>query len=150
MPLDIINEIRPKKEQRQTFRERVLFVFGAICPVVLLLIAVAWSTKAHAEPVSVYTAEVDGVRLRLLDVPCTDNTSLMLISTAPPQLRSGWKASSSDWRMQSGKWETYPGCWLLVPAEVAGAPDDVFVLVFADGATGQVLKRDLLKKPSGI
>ena len=69
MPLDIIDEIRPKKEQRQTFRERVLFLFGAICLVVLLLIAVAWSTKAHAAPKFEADSE-GGVRVVLHDEPC--------------------------------------------------------------------------------
>lgn len=138
------------RAERRSIRQWAFLAFCAICGLALLLLAIGGcASKAYADPVTVYSSELDGVRLRLLDSPCTDNTSLMLISTAPPTLRSGWKASSSDWRMPNGQWETFAGCWLLVPKDVAGAPDDVFVLVFADGATGQVLKRDLLKKKTG-
>lgn len=147
MPLEILDEIRPRKDERRSFWKLAFLAFCFLCGLGLFLSAIK---AVGAEPITVYSAEVEGVRLRLLDSPCTDNTSLMLISTAPESLRSGWKASSSDWRMQDGSWKRFDGCWLLVPAAVAGAPDDVFVLVFSDGATGQVLKGDLLKKPSGI
>lgn len=146
MPLEIFDEVRPRKEERAKLRWSVLL--GIVC-LIALFIAAAWPTQANAEPVTVYSAEQDGVRLRLLDAPCTDNTSLMLISTAPVALQSGWRASSSDWRMQSGQWETFSGCWLEVSAEEAGAPDAVFVFVFSDRTTGSVLKRDFLKKRTG-
>lgn len=147
------NHNEDAKNQRAALRKLVMQAYtalGLLCIGLLLLLAVTWPTKAHAETVPpVYYAEHNGVRLRLLPSECVDPTSIMLIATAPPQFQRGWKSSSSDWRQPDGSWATWSGCWLLVPKEVAGAEDDVFVLVFADGATAQVLKRDLLnKKPS--
>jgi hypothetical protein len=67
--LEIIDEIRPRKQERSTFRERVVFWFGIACLVLLVGIA----TNAYAAPLFKNTGN-DGkpISLRLLDTPCTN------------------------------------------------------------------------------
>jgi len=121
---------------------------------VIVLIAgiVLYAAKsAFAETViPTHVIEHDAVKMRMLPTACADPTSLMLaIQLSPPQYHARWKATSSDWRMKDGSWQTFPGCWLEVSRDEVGAPDDVFFFVFSDGATGQVLKGELLK-PKGM
>ena len=110
-----------------------------------LLAIVAFA--AHGTEIPVHVVENPQVKMRLLKGPCEDPASLVLISQAPPQFQTGWKAISSVWLTQSGAWQEFAGCWLEVPKETAGTPENVMVLVFSDGAVVQVLKSELLKKP---
>ena len=65
--LEIIDEIRPRKEER-SFLRKVIAALGAVCLVVLVALAATWPTKAHAGPV--YQADVEGVKIVLTDEPC--------------------------------------------------------------------------------
>lgn len=71
MPLEIIDEIRPRKQERSAFREIASYVIGLLA-LVALGIAVTWHTKANAAPLFKNIGN-DGrpVSLRLLDTPCT-------------------------------------------------------------------------------
>lgn len=139
------------REARESLRDRILVWAGAICLFVLFLLAVTYPLNAHSEEIPVYVIEQDGVRLRLLNTPCSDGVSTMMaIQLSPPPFHPRWKASESDWRMQDGSWKTFGGCWLELEKEEAGTPDNVLFFVFADGAYGQALKRDVLKKKSGV
>ena len=111
------------------------------------LALLVFAAKAYATEIPVHVVEQPTVKMRLLKGECTDPASLVLISQAPPQFQSGWKAISSVWLTQSGAWQEFAGCWLEVPKETAGTPENVMVLVFSDGAVVQVLKSELLKKP---
>ena len=134
------------KAERGILRNAIA-ILGAVCLVVLLTIAATWPTKANAQEIPLHVIEHhDGVKLQLLGGPCMDPTSNVVIATAPPQFQRGWKALTSQWRTPDGTWQPFAGCWLVIPKEVAGAPDDVFVLVFSDGHIQQILRGDLLKK----
>ena len=135
-----------EEQYERCYWRRVGFIaFAAIVAVILILPII--SGRAHSQEIPVYVAEHDGLTLRMLPSPCADASSLILVTSAPPQYQQGWKASSSDWRLRDGSWRTYDGCWLEIKKEVSGAEDDIFVLVFSDGTSGQALKRDLLRKP---
>ena len=127
---------------------RVGFIaFAAIVATGLLLLII--SGRVSAQEIPVYVAEHDGLTLRLLPSPCIDPSSLIVITSAPPQFRQGWRASSSEWRLRTGQWQTFAGCWLEIKKEDAKSEDDIFVLVFSDGMTAQIFKRDLLRKGPG-
>lgn len=147
---DPFAEVQERKQERCYWRRVGFLLFGAIVfagAAALLL----YPKKAGAEEIPVYVAEHDGLTLRLLPSPCTDMTSLMLIATAPPHLQTGWRSSSSDWRMPNGQWQTFAGWWLEIKKENAGSDDDIIVLVFSDGQTGQAFKKVLLKtKGQGV
>lgn len=102
---------------------------------------------AWGQDIQVHVVEQQGVKMRLLSTPCADPLSLSIVATAPPQWADRWKAISSDWLQKDGTWGAYAGCWLLVSKDEVGTPDDVFVLVFSDGAVAQVFRAELLKKP---
>ena len=69
MPLEIIDEIRPRKEERSAFRTIASYAIGLLS-LIALLVAVSWPTKAHADtPSMVYSDQQ--ITLRLLLKPCT-------------------------------------------------------------------------------
>jgi hypothetical protein len=91
--LEIIDEIRPHKDERSLLR-KVIAVLGAVCLVVLLAVAVTWPTKAHADPR--FQVSIEGVTVVLYDDKCdlTDQ-----ITNLP------YKATWTE------KGKTYRGCW---------------------------------------
>jgi hypothetical protein len=139
------------REARESLRDRILVWAGAICLFVLFLLAVTYPLNAHSEEIPVYVIDQHpGVRLQLLPSPCADAVSKMIAQQLSPEpFHSRWKASKSQWQMQDGSWKEFDGCWLEVTKEEAGTPDDVLFFTFVDGAHGQALKRDVLKKKSG-
>lgn len=129
------------ERHRRCYWRRVAIVLAIAIGLVLFPFLV------QAQAIPIYVVERDGLSLRFLSSPCTDASSLILISGAPPQFRQGWRAISSDWRMRDGSTRLFDGCWLEIKKEQLGTEDDVILLVFSDGMTGEVLKKDLLRNP---
>ena len=69
MPLEIIDEIRPRKEERSAFRTIASYVVGLLS-LIALLIAVSWPTKAHADGVLI--AKFGPLTVTLYAKPCTN------------------------------------------------------------------------------
>jgi hypothetical protein len=65
--LEIIDEIRPRKDER-SFLRKVIAALGAVCLVVLLAVAVTWPTKAHAGPI--LKAEAEGIVVTIYEEAC--------------------------------------------------------------------------------
>ena len=53
MPLEIIDEIRPRKAERSAFRTIASYAIGLLS-LIALLVAVSWPTKAHAQDVPLH------------------------------------------------------------------------------------------------
>jgi hypothetical protein len=85
---EIIDEIRPHKADRMLLREKVAVVLGAICTAVLLFLAVAWSTKAYADPI--YRASEGPVSITLTDEACR------LPAVGNLQKRAVWREHGKD------------------------------------------------------
>lgn len=133
MPLDIIDEIRPRKDERG-FLRKVIAVLGAICFVLLFLLAATWPTKAYAD-IPVHVLEKDGVQIRLMDKPCVDAKTLSQIN---PAQAHRFKAIESVWPERDGSRKKYAGCWVRLTKEEAKHHEDVFLLVFEDNTSGGV------------
>lgn len=108
-----------------------------------------WAAGAYAEEIPVYVIDQPQVKLKLMPSECSDPVSLGLANTGPPQFLSRWKSIQSVWQEKDGSWKEYAGCWLELKAEEVGAPDDLFVFTFSDGASGQALKSVVLNKRPG-
>lgn len=93
--------------------------------------------------IPVYVIDKDSVVIRLLNKPCVDPISLSQIS---PEFHSKFRALDSTWPERDGSKKDYAGCWYEVKAGEYGMPEDAFVLVFSDGASGIVPKSDAMKK----
>jgi hypothetical protein len=141
---EVIDEIRPRNAERAALRDRVIFWLG----IVFLAAVVSFLTNAYATEIPMHVVEHhDGVKMRLLSSPCVDKVSKDLVATAPEKFQGRAKAIASEWRAKDGSWAPFAGCWFVVKkGELPDITDDVFVLVFADGAVVQVYRNDLLKK----
>ena len=93
--------------------------------------------------IPLYVIEKDSVLIRLLNKPCVDKVSLSQIA---PEFHAKFKALDSVWPEKDGSKKSYAGCWYEVKAGEYGMPEDVFVLVFSDGASGVVPKSEAAKK----
>ena len=109
MPLEIIDEIRPLKEERGRIRNLVSWVVGALS-LAVLLIAATWPTKAHAIPVA--EAAADGAKVTLTDEDCKLKDK---VSNLPKR---------ATWQERGKKFE---GCYGVHPGGVVMA-------YFSDGA----------------
>ena len=108
MPIEIIDEIRPFREERSTLRRIMGYVLGFLCFVVLL-VAATWPISAFATPVAV---AVEGdAKITLTDEPC----KLKQVSNL--KMRAVW--------VEKGK--TFEGCFGVHPAGIVMA-------YFSDGA----------------
>ena len=65
--LEIIDEIRPRKDERSSLR-KVIALLGLVCLLVLLGIAATWPTKAHAGPI--LKGEAGGVIVTIYEEDC--------------------------------------------------------------------------------
>jgi hypothetical protein len=95
--LEIIDEIRPRKEERSAFREIASYVVGLLS-LVALGIAVTWPTKANADPI--YRANAEGIVITLTNEDCK------LPAVSNLKKRATWE--------EKGK--TFEGCWGGHPA----------------------------------
>lgn len=98
--LEIIDEIRPRKEERSAFREIASYVIGLLA-LVALGIAVTWHTKANALPIA-QTVTQDGQKIVLTDEECR------LDAVKNLKHRATWT--------ENGK--VYEGCYGVHPAGV--------------------------------
>ena len=114
-----------------------------------VIVTVIWATKALAQNI-VHTYEEKGkVAVQLLNAPCTDEFSLMLLSQAPQYMERA-KGLTSQWlHTDDGKMHPYGGCWVEIPKSETGS-EDVFFLMFADGQRIVVPKTTFTKKPGTV
>jgi hypothetical protein len=101
MPLEIIDEIRPRKQERATLREIVMAVYNAIgilCLLFLFALAATWPTNANADPI--YRATADGIVITLTNEDCK------LPAVSNLKKRATW----------TEKGKTFEGCWGGHPA----------------------------------
>jgi hypothetical protein len=135
--LEIIDEIRPRKQERMTLRERVGFWFGMACLVVLVGIA----TNAYAQDIPLHVLDKDGISISLMDRPCTDPVSIGRIN---PQHLPRFKAVRSVWPEKDGTRKEYAGCWATLTPEESGSVEG-FLIVFSDGESGFIPKSEFKK-----
>src|SRR5688572_21050302 len=90
--LEIIDEIRPRKQERSTLREIASYVVGLLA-LVALGVAATWHTKAHAEPR--FQVVADGARVVLHDDKC----AVAAVANLP------YKATWEE------KGKVFQGCW---------------------------------------
>ena len=99
--LEIIDEIRPRKQERATLRDIVVRVYnwiGALCILFLLALAATWPTEANADPIA--RASAEGIVITLTDEDCK------LTAVSNLKKRATWE--------EKGK--TFEGCWGGHPA----------------------------------
>ena len=104
--LEIIDEIRPRKQERMTLRERVVFWFGMAC----LVLLVGLATNAYADPR--YQVVADGARVVLHDDKC----AVSAVTNLP------YKATREE------KGQVFQGCW-------GARPDAGIVMFYFDDKT---------------
>lgn len=138
--LEIIDEIRPRKEERASFREIASYIVGILC-LVALGVAATWPTKAHAQDIPLHVLDKDGVQVRLMDSPCVDARSIMMIR---PEALPRFKAVQSTWPEKDGSRKDYGGCWAELTAQESGG-EEGFLIVFSDGESGFVPKSEFKK-----
>lgn len=122
MPLEIIDEIRPRTEERAWLRKVVALV-GAVCLVVLLAIAATWPTKAHADTTTMVYKETS-VTLTLFRKPCETPEILKVLE---PELRAKYQAASLVYHGR-----TLRSCWLLTPEGAVTSMDEEGDRLFPD------------------
>jgi hypothetical protein len=72
--------------------------------------------------------------VRLMDAPCVDATSVMMIARGmPANTHARFKHIDSNWKMKDGSRQDFVGCWARVPKEESGAEVDAYLLIFSDG-----------------
>ena len=140
MPLEIIDEIRPRKEERSAFRTIASYAIG-LASLIALLVAVSWPTKAHAQDVPLHVLDKEGIEIRLLDKPCVDARSVMMIR---PDALPRFKAVQSVWPQQDGSRKEFGGCWAALTAQESGS-EEGFLVVFSDGESGFIPKAEFKK-----
>ena len=105
--LEIIDEIRPRKQERASIRQVVMAVYnaiGALCLLFLLALAATWPTNANADPR--FQVVADGARIVLHDDKCAVGAVVNL------PYKATWE--------EKGK--VFQGCW--------GARPDAGVVMF--------------------
>ena len=125
------------KEERATLAQRVIAVLGVLCLIVLVGVA----TNAYAEVIPLHVLEKDGVQIRLMDGPCVDARSIMMIR---PDALPRFKAIHSTWPEKDGSRKDYAGCWASLTAQESGS-EDGFLVIFSDGESGFVPKSEFKK-----
>lgn len=148
MPL----EIHPERTVELTSlnkddRGRLREIVGAVLAASFIGSLLIYAVSSLAEEIPVHVVDQQMVKMRLLSSPCADPVSLAMIATAPPKWHDKFKAISSQWLGKDGSWSEFAGCWMELTKEEAGTPENVFVLVFSDGASAMVLRSELLKRP---
>jgi hypothetical protein len=119
MPLDIIDEIRPRKEERSTLREIVSYIVG-LASLIALLVAATWPTKANAEPL---ITRHDKDYVRLMDGPCVaPKVVQMFVDGGAMKHLPAFKALAAD---ING--EHLAGCW-----RTSLEPEGFYILFFED------------------
>lgn len=89
------------KQERRTLAQRLIAALGALCLVVLVLLAATWPTKANALPIA-QTVTQDGQKIVLTDEECR------LDAVKNLKHRATWT--------ENGK--VYEGCYGVHPAGV--------------------------------
>jgi hypothetical protein len=134
--LEIIDEIRPRKQERMSFREIVSYLIG----VVSILLLVTLATNAYATDIPVQVLEKDGITIRLMNKPCVEPVSVAMIV---PSMLGRFKAIESVWPEKDGSKKAYAGCWAhLTPPE---ALEEGYLVVFSDGQSGFIPKSEFKK-----
>jgi hypothetical protein len=129
------------REERATLAQRLIAVLGALCLVLLVCIAVTWPTNAHAQDIPLHVLDKDGVQIRLMDSPCVDARSIMMIR---PDALPRFKAVQSVWPERDGSRKEYAGCWAALTAQESGS-EEGFLVIFSDGESGFVPKSEFKK-----
>ena len=140
MPLEIIDEIRPRKEERSAFRTIASYAIG-LASLVALLVAVTWPTKAGAQDVPLHVLDKEGIRIQLMGTPCVDPRSVMMIR---PDALPRFKAVQSVWPQPDGSRKEFGGCWAALTAQESGS-EEGFLVVFSDGESGFIPKSEFKK-----
>lgn len=114
----------------------VVVILGLISLLIIVDIA-GRAQAAEAKPavaVPVYVYEGESAKVNLMDAPCVDMTTKMLMTSLPPDLLAlAWKHIDSTWNTKEG-WKPYAGCW-------AEQGDEVIV-IFEDQTGGRVKKSE--------
>jgi hypothetical protein len=111
--LEIIDEIRPRKQERATLRGIVMAVYnviGALCLLFLLALAATWPTNASADTTTMVYSDRQ-MTLRLLNQPCANTT---VLSYLKQEARTRYLASILVWEGR-----TLQSCWRLTDDKAA-------------------------------
>ena len=119
MPLEIIDEIRQRKDERG-FLRKVIAVLGFVCLIVLVGVA----TNAHAAPMA-QTVTAEGARIVVTDEAC------QLKEVTNLKYRAVWH--------EKGK--TFEGCYAVHPYGL--------VVAYFDDKTVAVMPLDAFVKVTG-
>lgn len=129
-----------EKHVRCYFR-RVAGIGLAAAGLIVFLISVAVSTRAHAEEIPLHVLEKDGIQIRLMNLPCVDPMSIMMVK---PEVIGRFKGLQSSWPQQDGTLKEFQGCWADLTAQEAGG-EESFLVVFSDGESGVIPKSEFKK-----
>lgn len=106
----------------------------------LAIAGVLYAAKAHSVDIPLHVLEKGNVEIRLMGTPCVDPASIAQIR---PIVLHRFRAIESVWPERDGSRKAYAGCWAELTAEEAG--EEVFLLVFSDGASGGIPKSEFKK-----
>lgn len=129
------------KRERATLAQRLIAVLGTLCLVLLVCIAATWPTKAHAQAIPLHVLDKDGIEIRLMDLPCEDARSIMMIR---PEALGRFKAVQSTWPEKDGSRKEFAGCWAELTAKESGG-EEGFLVIFSDGESGFIPKSEFKK-----
>lgn len=124
MPLDIIDEIRPRKEERSTFREIASYIVGLLA-LVALGVAATWPTNAHAGPI--LRGEAEGITVTIYEEAC----QLKEVTNLPK--RATW----------TEKGKTFEGC-------IGAHPQFPILMGFFSDKTVVVLPVQIFTRVTGV
>jgi hypothetical protein len=140
-------EIHPERSVELTSldkgeRGRLREIIGAVLLAILVFGSLIYAGKSWAEDVPLHVLEKEGVEIRLMDLPCTDSSSIVMIRV---EHLARFKAIHSVWPERDGSRKAYAGCWAELSKDEVHAEEGGFLLVFSDGQSGFVPKSEFKK-----
>ena len=106
----------------------------------LAIAGVLYAARVHSVEIPLHVLEKENVEIRLMGTPCVDAASIAQIR---PLVLHRFRAIESVWPEKDGTSKAYAGCWAELTSEEAG--EEVFLLVFSDGASGGIPKSEFRK-----